>query len=115
MGMKRSRPTYIAQTQPGFETIAADETARRLEGAIVRETRVIADKNGMALFEYAGDVRDLFMLRTVEDVFVLIAALPDLPPTRAGLALLETAATRATTIDGGLALVRQIQPGRGGR
>jgi 23S rRNA G2445 N2-methylase RlmL len=112
--VKHRPPTYIAQTQPGFEAIAAEEIAARLEGARLRGTRGVADKNGMALFEYAGDPRDLFALRTVEDVFVLVAALPDLPPTAAALRLLRDAAA-SSPLDPALQLSRQINPGRGGR
>ena len=78
--MRRTqRLTYLAQTQPGFEAITADEIARQLEGAAVRGTRGVADKNGIVLFDYDGDAGDLLGLRTVEDVFVLLATLPDLP------------------------------------
>lgn len=114
--MRRTqRLTYLAQTQPGFEAIAADEIARQLEGAAVRGTRGVADKNGIVLFDYDGDAGDLLGLRTVEDVFVLLATLPDLPPTRPALALLQAAAARAATVEPALALARQIQPGRGGQ
>src|SRR5436853_3812737 len=114
-GMKRIRLTYLAQTQPGFEAIAAEEIAGRLAGAALRGTRLVADKNGMVLFDYPGDARDLFELRTIEDLFVVVAALADLPPTREGLRLLETTAARAPGIEAALGLARQVQPGRGGR
>ena len=88
--MKRTPPAFLAHTQPGFDAIAADEIARQLEGATVRGTRVAADKNGMVLFDYRGDVRDLLSLRSIEDLFALVATLPDLPSTREGPRLLET-------------------------
>jgi tRNA (guanine6-N2)-methyltransferase len=113
--MKRTRLTYLAQTQPGFEAITADEIAQTLDGAIVRGTRTVANKNGMLLFDYNGDARDLMELRTIEDLFVVIATLPDLPPTRDALRALEQAANRATTVEPALTLARQIQPGSGGR
>jgi hypothetical protein len=113
--MKRSHPTYLVQTQPGFEAIAADEIEQRIDGALVRGTRTVSDKNGMLLFDYAGDARDLFELRTIEDLFVVVATLADLPPTREALRMLETAASRASTIEPALGLARQVQPGRGGR
>src|SRR5690348_17299191 len=69
--MKRTRPIYLAQTQPGFEAIAVQELESRLENIHIRGTRVVADKNGMVLFNYDGDVEDLLELRTIEDVFVL--------------------------------------------
>src|SRR3954463_5948632 len=113
--MKRTRLSYLAQTQPGFEAIAADEIAQTLEGAIMRGTRSVADKNGMLLFDYNGDARDLMGLRTIEDLFVVVATLPALPPTRDARGMLEQAANRATTIEPALTLARQIQPGSGGR
>jgi 23S rRNA G2445 N2-methylase RlmL len=112
--MKRTRLTYLAQTQPGFEAIAADEIAQTVDGAIVRGTRAVADKNSMLLFDYGGAARDLMALRTIEDLFVVIATLPDLPPTRDALRALEQATNRATTVDPALALARQLQPGSGG-
>ena len=113
--MKHARPTYLAQTQPGFEAIAAEEIAGRIAGAAIRGSRAVADKNGMVLFDYAGDVRDLFALRSIEDLFVVVATLADLPASREALRLLETAAARAPTIESALALARQARPGRGGR
>jgi len=113
--MKRTRLTYLAQTQPGFEAIAADEIAQALDGAIVHGTRSVADKNSMLLFDYNGEARDLMELRTIEDLFVVLATLPDLPPTRDALRALEQAANRATTIEPALTLARQVQPGSGGR
>jgi tRNA (guanine6-N2)-methyltransferase len=114
IGTSKIQNTYIAQTQPGFEVIAAQEIAAQIEGAALRGTRAVADKNGMVLFEYAGDPRDLFALRTIEDLFVLVAALPELPPTAAALRLLRDAAASAP-LDPALQLARQISPGRGGR
>ncbi len=113
--MKKTRPLYLAQTQPGFEVIAADEIEQLLDGARIRGTRSVADKNGMVLFDYPADARDLFELRTIEDLFVVIATLDRPPPTRDTLKLLENLAARATTIEPALALARQIQPGRGGK
>lgn len=112
--MKDKRPLLIAQTQPGFEAIAAGEIARRLEGAVVRGTRTVADKNGMVLFDHAGDAGDLFALRTVEDLFAVVAELPDVPSTREGLRALEAAAARAAGVEVGLDLMRRVAPGRGG-
>jgi tRNA (guanine6-N2)-methyltransferase len=112
--MKHTRLSYLAQTQPGFEAIAADEIAQTLDGAIMRGTRTVADKNGMLLFDYSGDARDLMELRTIEDLFVVIATLPDLPPTRDALRTLEQAANRTTTIEPALTLARQLQPRSGG-
>lgn len=113
--MKKSRQLFLAHTLPGFEAIASDEIVKALEGARLRGTRSVAEKNSMVLFDYAGDAEDLLALRTVEDVFAIVATLDHPPPTRAALQLLETAGLRATTIEPALALQRQLAPGRGGK
>src|SRR5262245_17421300 len=110
---KRTLPTYIAHTQPGFEAIAAEEIAEKLAGATLRGTRTVADKNGMALFEYGGDPRDLLALRSIEDLFAVVAALPRLPPTAAGLRQLRDAAA-TLPLEPALQIARQLRPGRGG-
>ncbi|HEU5014506.1 MAG TPA: methyltransferase domain-containing protein [Roseiflexaceae bacterium] len=107
-------PTYIAQTQPGFEAIAAQEIKARLKGASVRGTRTVGDKNGMVLFSYAGEVHELLALRTVEDVFVLVTSLRDLPPTFGGLREIRSA-METVALDMPVTLARRVQPGRGGR
>jgi tRNA (guanine6-N2)-methyltransferase len=112
--MKRKQPTYLVQTQPGFETIAAEEIAARLDGATLRGTRVVADKNGMALLEYPGDPRDLLALRTTEDLFVVVATVPDPPPTAAALRLLRDAAA-SMPVEQALQAARLVRPARGGR
>jgi tRNA (guanine6-N2)-methyltransferase len=113
--MRRARPAYLAQTQPGFEAIAQDEIATQIDGATVRGNHAIADKNGAVRFEYAGDVRDLFALRTIEDLFAVVATIPNLPTSRTGLRVLETTAASAPAVEAALNLARQVQPGRGGR
>jgi len=113
--MRKPRPLYLAHTQPGFEAIAAGEIEQSLDGARIRGTRSVGDKNGMLLFDYPADVRDLFDLRTIEDLFVVIATLDRPPPTRETLKLLESLAARASMVEPGLALARQIAPGRGGK
>ncbi len=113
--MKRPHPLFLAHTQPGFEAIAIDEIERSVDGARVRGTRSVADKNGMVLFEYPGDARDLLALRTLEDLFVVVATLENLPPTREALRLIEGSAARATAITSALAQARQIAPARGGK
>jgi 23S rRNA G2445 N2-methylase RlmL len=111
---KHKPPTYIAQTQPGFEAIAAQEIAETLDGAVLRGTRSVADKNGMALFEYGGDPRDLYELRTVDDVFALVTSVPGLPPTATALRQLRDTAA-AVPIEPALRIARQLRPGHGGQ
>jgi tRNA (guanine6-N2)-methyltransferase len=74
----------------------------------------VGDRNGLVQFDYDGAARALPALRTVEDLFVLVARLSQLPPTRAGLRLLEAMA-RTAPLEAAEALARQITPGSGGR
>ncbi|HEU4322992.1 MAG TPA: methyltransferase domain-containing protein [Roseiflexaceae bacterium] len=110
--MRRNQTIYIAHTQPGFEAIVAQQIAAE-EGAEVRGTRVVSDKNGMVLFTYEGDPRELLELRTVEDVFVLVRNIPEIPPIYAGLRVLRDAVQQAQ-LEQAVTLARQIRPGRGG-
>lgn len=111
--MKPHKLVFLAQTQPGFERVVADQLEQDLEGVAVRGTRVVADKNGMVMFSYDGDVGDLLELRTIEDLFVLVLS-RDLPPTYAGLKALKESVGKAR-LDDAINLARQVQPGRGGR
>jgi 23S rRNA G2445 N2-methylase RlmL len=112
--MRKGKPIYIAHTQVGFEQIVARQLEREFEGIIIRDTRAIADKNGMLLFTYDGDISDLFELRTIEDLFVQVLVRTDIPPVYAGLKTL-TEAVANIPIEQALTLARQIKPNRGGR
>ncbi len=80
----------------------------------MRETRVLPGKNGMVLFSYRGDPADLFELRTIEDLFAVVASMGEMAPTFAGLKQFEEQVRRASTIEPALQLARQAKPGRGG-
>lgn len=112
--MKPGKPIYIAQTQPGFEGIVADQLEQGYEGIAIRGTRTVPDKNGMVLFSYAGGVNDLLELRTIEDLFILVLSRSNLAPTYAGLKELKDNVANLR-FDDAVSLARQIQPGRGGR
>lgn len=104
---------YLAHTQPGFESIAAQEI-KALKGVSIRETRTLPGKNGMIFFDYHGDVQDLLELRTLEDVFEVVLMLRDLPPTYAALKQLQEQVQRVPQLERALQHARQLQPGRGG-
>lgn len=111
---RTSKLVYLAHTQPGFETIAAEEIAGTFADATIRATRTIPDKNGLVFFNYVGDVRDLFALRTIEDVFVVLVQHTRPPSGRAMLPFLTQSAFQASFVDSALAMARTIHPGRGG-
>src|SRR4051812_13796153 len=101
------RSLYIAQTLPGFEAIAAQEIKSRLPGSLSRGTRLVGDKNGMALFEHTREARDLMSIRTAEDIFLVVSVLRDLPPTAQALRQLRQAAASAP-LESALGLAKQI-------
>ncbi|HMO57288.1 MAG TPA: RNA methyltransferase [Roseiflexaceae bacterium] len=111
---RRTRPFYLAQTQPGFEAIAADEIRSRLEDVTLRGTRTVADKNGMVLFHYDGEPEDLMELRTIEDLFYVVCTIDQLPPSYAALRLIEEQAHSAGGLEAALRTARRLRPGRGG-
>ncbi|MGQ9548368.1 MAG: TRM11 family SAM-dependent methyltransferase [Roseiflexus sp.] len=112
--MSSIRHIYIAQTQPGFDAIAATEIAQRLGGAQILDKRPVSDKNGMVRFAYAGSPRDVLTLRTVEDIFVMAAETRDLAPGFAALRQIEHLAMTAPGIERAIRLARQVDPRRGG-
>lgn len=107
--------SYLAHTQPGFEAIAVQELRARLDGVVILSTHTVEDKNGVVLFDYAGDVRGLFALRTIEDVFAIVFSEPSLPFTREALRRLEALAKETSAVEAALNLAKIIQPRRGGR
>lgn len=105
---------YIAHTQVGFEEIVAEQLRQEFEGLKVLGTRAVSDKNGMVFFHYDGALQDLFDLRTIEDLFVLVVSQSDLPPVYAGLRLL-TDAVKAAQMEDAFTIIRSLRPGFGGR
>ncbi len=87
--------TYYAQTMPGVEQIAWLEVHQRFPSAALKEYLFAKERNGILVFEYAGEPESLLDLRTVEDVFVL--ALSGEIASRARSALYEV--TRAVETD----------------
>ncbi|MBK7893880.1 MAG: hypothetical protein WAS33_30040 [Candidatus Promineifilaceae bacterium] len=82
MKRKMDTTTYYVQTMPGVEEIAWLEIRNKLPGAKFGETVFAKDQNGLLIFSYAGDVADLFQLRTVEDVYVLALSVDKVARTR---------------------------------
>jgi tRNA (guanine6-N2)-methyltransferase len=72
--MTGTRSTYLVQTLPGFEVIAAQEIERKMPEAKVLGRRRLKGKNGMVLFETSQAVEPGDLFRTAEDLFVLVAS-----------------------------------------
>lgn len=95
---------YYAHTMPGLEEVAWGEVRARLEGASFEATKTLRGKNGLALFRYAGQPADLLKLRTVEDVFFLLARVPKVTWGREGLEEISQAILQNRFVDAGMAL-----------
>lgn len=111
--MKRQRPIYIAQTQPGFEVIAA-EALVEFDDVRISDTFTAGARSGLVRFSYDGDPRDLLDMRLLEDLFVQVADFRGLPSVYAGLRELRDAVQRVP-FDAAITLARTIKPTRGGQ
>ncbi len=106
---------YIAQTQPGFESIAASEIAARIEGARDVARRVVHDRAGMAIFT-APRAAALAALRTPEDLFALAGYRVRIGAGRDALDHVRAAAREAPYVAGALDSRVRLTPGaRAGR
>lgn len=108
MSQDHDRPTtYYAHTMPGLERVAGNEIWGRLQGASVKGFRTVRNKNGLVLFDYAGDPRNLLELRTTEDVFVLMAHVHKVAQGYQGLSAVHETLRRAPTVRSALSVHKQ--------
>lgn len=105
---------YILHALPGFDAIVAEELKRLPEKAVIQDQLVHAGRNGMIIIAYPGDVEDLLELRTVDDVFILVAQYNDLPPKYSALKMIKERLLQNTAITAATAKVRAMYPKRGG-
>src|SRR5713101_6896421 len=106
---------YIAHTQPGFESIAADEIATRISGAREITRRSVPDRAGMTIF-FAPNPQKLTALRTVEDLFALGGYRAGLAPEIQSLEKIRGAAREAPLVEDALQARVKVSPGaRAGR
>ena len=112
--MSKQTTIYYVQTMPGVEEIAWLEIRDKLPGAKFSETVFAKEQNGLLIFSYAGDVTDLFQLRTVEDVFVLAASLKKVPRTRQVLPQLTEMVSQTAAFQQAIDVAVPVrkQPGR---
>lgn len=106
--------TYYVQTMPGVEEIAWLEIRDKLPGAKFGESVFAKDQNGLLLFHFTGDPKDLFQLRTVEDVFVLAVSMEKVPRTHQVLPQLTKFIGESSTFQHAIDIAMPIrkQPGR---
>lgn len=116
--LARLRPvpnTFIAQTQPGFESIAWSEVAARVGAARELGRRQIPGRCGMTIFT-AARADSLRRLRTAEDLFALAGYADGIKPERAGLEQVRSAVSAAPWVEQGLRARAALTPGsRSGR
>jgi tRNA (guanine6-N2)-methyltransferase len=106
---------YIANTQPGFEAIAANEIATRIAGAREITRRGVPDRAGMTIF-FAPNAQKLAALRTVEDLFGLAGYRAGLAPEIQSLEKIRAAAREAPLVEPALHARVKVSPGaRAGR
>src|SRR5216683_2821011 len=106
---------YVAHTQPGFETIAADEIHARIRGAREITRRSVPDRAGMTIF-FAPAPKPIASLRTVEDIFSLAGYRAGLSPETSSLDKIRGAAREAPFVEVGVQSRVYFSPGtRAGR
>ncbi len=106
---------YIAHTQPGFETIAADEIAAQIRGAREITRRAVPDRAGMTVF-FAPTPKPIASLRTAEDIFALAGYRAGLSPETSSLDKIRGAARDAPFVEAGIQSRVLFSPGsRAGR
>jgi tRNA (guanine6-N2)-methyltransferase len=106
---------YVAQTQPGFESVLWSEIAAREPSARELGRRVIPERAGMTIFS-AHRPDALAGLRSAEDVFALAAVRAGLGPQAVALDRIRAAARDTPFIADGLAARVRVTPGvRAGR
>jgi len=104
------RPTlYYIHTIPGIEGVARDELATLLGVFVLEGFKTVPDRNGMVVFSTTEDARRLMDLRLAEDVFVLLARVPDIPWGWEGLAVLRERLPRALALNHGLNVLRSVR------
>ncbi len=95
---------YYAHTMPGLEKVAWTEIRGRFDQVSFEAFKELPGKNGLVLFRYAGQPADLLKLRTVEDVFFLVAQIPKIKWGYPGLSQIYRALSSNRFLGTGLAV-----------
>ena len=96
------RATHYLHVLPGLERIASQELLARAPRAVVSATATVRDRNGLVLLSLPrGQSHQLLSLRTVEDVFSVLALDRAVPWGREGLArIFQQLLAASLSIDG---------------
>ncbi len=106
---------YIAQTQPGFESIAWSEIAAKIPRATRLGTRTVPARAGMLIFE-APRPAPLGALRCAEDLFAVVAYRHGLGDDATSLDKVRAAVRGCTYLDAALnARVAIVKGARAGK
>ena len=81
--------TFYAQSMPGVEEIAWLEIRDKLPHARFGEYVFAKDQNGIVVFHYDGDPKDIMQLRTTEDVFMQVLSVDKMSRGRRDLAQVQ--------------------------
>ena len=76
MSHKANKPTYYVHTLPGVEEIAWLEIRDRFPDADFGQFLFAEDQHGIVTFAYGGSIKDIYRLRTTEDLFLQALFLP---------------------------------------
>lgn len=106
---------YYAQAMPGVEKIAWLEIRERLSRAKLVDFLFTKDKNGIVVFEFAGDPVDLLGLRTTEDVFVVVATATKLSRDWRDLRVVARLIENSYSLGRAVRALRAVKPRSGQR
>jgi 23S rRNA G2445 N2-methylase RlmL len=96
-------------TIPGIEGIARDELASTVEGFQLEGFKVVPARNGLVLFSTPEEASNLLKLRISEDVFVVLARVPEVPWGREGLDAMQRGLSTSLALNHGLNVLRSIR------
>ncbi|WP_054536322.1 THUMP domain-containing class I SAM-dependent methyltransferase [Herpetosiphon geysericola] len=105
-----SRPLFAVQTQPGVGQLLLAEINATLQKPMLVAQRHVTQKDDMLLFHTDTNSKELFNLRTAEDLFVVAARAFNIAPDQGGLkqihasvknSMLVPTALRVFTLNGG--------------
>jgi len=109
------KKTFYAHTMPGLERIAWGEIRTRFPETVLQGFKQLKSKNGLVLFDFSGDARELFGLRTVEDIFVLAERIPKVPWGYEGLSQIYETVLQSPKFEQMLRFAAQVRGLRLGR
>jgi 23S rRNA G2445 N2-methylase RlmL len=104
------RPTqYYVHTIPGIEGIARDELERSIDGFELDGFKTVPSRNGLVLFSTPDDAGRLLKMRISEDLFVVLARIPEIPWGHEGLDAMLRGLSTSLALNHGLNVLRGIR------